>query len=77
MCEIFGVFFDALTFMRLYFRSTAALTAENLFLRKQLSLLVERKVRPEEPRIRSVSLSPDFPDGSIGGMHLSSSNPTR
>jgi hypothetical protein len=30
----------------LCFRSTAAVAAENLFLRKQLGLLIERKVRP-------------------------------
>src|SRR5262249_22053894 len=42
--DMFAVFFDALTFVRLYFRSTAALAAENLFLRKQLGLFVERKV---------------------------------
>jgi putative transposase len=44
--EFFGVFFDALIFVRLYFRPTAAVAAENLFLRKQLGLFIERKVRP-------------------------------
>jgi putative transposase len=44
--ELSGVFFDALTFVRLCLRSTATVAAENLFLRKQLGLLVERKVRP-------------------------------
>ena len=42
----FGVFLDALTFMRLCFRPTTTVAAENLFLRKQLGLFVERKVRP-------------------------------
>ena len=42
----FGVFLDALTFMRLCFRPTTTVVAENLFLRKQLGLFVERKVRP-------------------------------
>lgn len=44
--ELLGVFFGALTFLRLCFRPTAAVAAENLFLRKQLGLFVERKVRP-------------------------------
>src|SRR5215510_9598853 len=43
---IFGVFLDALTFLRLWLRPTATVAAENLFLRKQLSLFVERKVKP-------------------------------
>src|SRR5437667_11597209 len=41
-----GVFLDALTFIRLCFRPTATVAAENLFLRKQLSLFVERKIKP-------------------------------
>jgi transposase InsO family protein len=44
--DMFGVFLDALTFVHLYFRPTAAVAAENLFLRKQLGLFVERKARP-------------------------------
>jgi putative transposase len=43
---MFGVFPDALTFMRLCFRPTATIAAENLFLRKQLGLFMERKIRP-------------------------------
>src|SRR5437879_814239 len=43
---IFGVFGDALIFIRLCFRPTAAVVAENLFLRKQLGLFVEREVKP-------------------------------
>ena len=35
-----------LTFFRLLFCSRAALLAENLFLRKELALFVERKVKP-------------------------------
>jgi putative transposase len=42
----FGVFLDALTFMRLCLMPTDSVAAENLFLRKQLALLVERKVKP-------------------------------
>ena len=43
---IFGVFLDGLTFIRLCLRPTTAVAAENLFLRKQLGLFVERKVKP-------------------------------
>ena len=43
---IFGVLLDGLTFIRLCFRPTAAVAAENLFLRKQLGLYVERNVKP-------------------------------
>ena len=45
---IFGVFMDALTFIRLCFRPKAIVAAENLFLRKQLGLYVERKVKPRQ-----------------------------
>src|SRR5215472_7893912 len=43
---VFGVFLDALTFFFLILRSPPALAAENLFLRKQLGLYVERKKKP-------------------------------
>src|SRR2546426_11333027 len=43
MRNVFGVFIDALIFCRLCLRFPAALAAENLFLRKQLGLYVERK----------------------------------
>jgi transposase InsO family protein len=42
---IFGVSVDALMFMRLCFRPTVAVAAENLFLRKQLGLFLEREVK--------------------------------
>jgi len=42
----YDVFTDVLTFLLLCFRSPAALAAENLFLRKQLGLYVERKMKP-------------------------------
>src|ERR1700694_291985 len=41
-----GVFFDLLTFFRSILRTPQAVAAENLFLRKQLALYVERKTRP-------------------------------
>src|SRR5215469_9526216 len=42
---IFGVFLDAFTFIRLCFTPVATVAAENLFLRKQLGLDIERKTR--------------------------------
>jgi len=46
MRSVFGVFVDVLTFFCLSLRPSSALAAENLFLRKQLALYVERKKRP-------------------------------
>ena len=46
MRTVFGVFVDVLTFFGLLLRSPSALAAENLFLRKQLGLYVERKKKP-------------------------------
>ena len=43
---VFAVFLDTLTFVCLTLRSSSALAAENLFLRKQLGLYVERKKKP-------------------------------
>src|SRR6516165_3905801 len=43
---VLGVFLDALTFLRLCLSPAATIAAENLFLRKQLGLYVERKVKP-------------------------------
>jgi putative transposase len=41
-----GVFLDLLTFFRLTLRTPQTVAAENLFLRKQLALYVERKTKP-------------------------------
>jgi len=50
VCEflrcVFGVFIDVLTFVYLILRSSSAVAAENLFLRKQLGLYVERRKKP-------------------------------
>jgi len=46
---IFAVLLDGLMFLRLWLRPSAAVAAENLFLRKQLGLFVERKVKPRLP----------------------------
>jgi putative transposase len=46
VCNVLGMFIDVLIFCRLCLRSPVALAAENLFLRKQLALYVERETRP-------------------------------
>jgi hypothetical protein len=43
---IFAVLLDFVAFTRLCLRPTTAVAAENLFLRQQLGLLVERKIKP-------------------------------
>lgn len=43
---ISGVFLDALTFIKLCFKLRTTVAAENLFLRKQLGLFIERKAKP-------------------------------
>ena len=43
---VFYVVLDGLMFLRLCLRPSAAAAAENLFLRKQLGLFVERQVKP-------------------------------
>src|SRR5215472_4092951 len=43
---IFSFFLDALTFIKLCFRPTTTVAAENLFLRKQLGLFIEQKAKP-------------------------------
>jgi putative transposase len=45
---IFDVFLDAWTFIELCFRPTTTVAAENLFLRKQLGLFIERKAKPRQ-----------------------------
>src|SRR5215472_4785486 len=45
--DMFAVFVDILTFLWLSLRLPSALAAENLFLRKQLGLYVERKKKPQ------------------------------
>ncbi len=42
----FRVLANVLTFLRLCLHSPAAVAAENLFLRKQLGLYIERKTKP-------------------------------
>lgn len=46
LSNVFSVFVDVLVFICLNLRASSALAAENLFLRKQLGLYVERKKKP-------------------------------
>src|SRR5499427_5434870 len=50
--NVLGVFIDALPFFRLTLRSPSALAAENLFLRKQLGLYIERQKKPRRATSR-------------------------
>jgi putative transposase len=60
MRDILGVFIDVLTFFRPTLRSSSVLAAENLFLRKQLGLYVERTKKPRRAtdRIRFTLAQP-------------------
>ena len=60
----FDLWLDALRFIRLSLRPNCALVAENLFLRKQLALYLERKAKPrrasDATRLALVLLSRPF-----------------
>ena len=49
--EIFDLWLDTLRFIRLSLRPHFALAAENLFLRKQLALYLERQVKPRRAKV--------------------------
>ena len=53
--SIFAVLIDAMTFVYLWLRSSSALAAENLFLRKQLAMYVEQKQNRAAQPIRIAS----------------------
>jgi hypothetical protein len=65
MLRVSGILFDLLTdmlrWLRLAFRSSQSIRAENLFLRRQLALYIERGVNPRRidaaPRIALTVLS--------------------
>src|SRR5215471_11308751 len=50
--NVLGMFIDALSFFCLTLRSPSALAAENLFLRKQLGLYIERQKKPRRASSR-------------------------
>jgi hypothetical protein len=50
LLTLFDLFLDALRFIRLSLEPRCTLAAENLFLRKQLALYLERQVAPRRPR---------------------------
>ena len=64
----FAVFLDALTFIQLCFKPTTVVAAENLFLRKQLGLFVERKVNLDWPQTPVALRWLDSLVCSTGGM---------
>jgi hypothetical protein len=64
---------DAIRFHLLGTHSSAALKAENLFLRKQLALYLERKAKPAEPMILLILVWRCFPGCSPGKTPWSSS----
>ena len=47
----FDLLLDALSFIRVSLRPRCALAAENLFLRKQLALYLERQVKPRRAKV--------------------------
>jgi hypothetical protein len=65
LLTIFGLLLDALRFTRLSVQPRCTLAAENLFLRKQLALYLERHVEPRRPKTAAkltlVLLSRVFP----------------
>jgi len=50
LVTIFDLLLDAFRFIRLSLQPRGSLAAENLFLRKQLALHLERQVEPRRPR---------------------------
>ena len=48
---VFDLWLDTLRFIRLSLRSHLALAAENLFLRKQVALYLERQVKPRRAKV--------------------------
>ena len=68
MGGILSVLVDVLILFRLALRSSSALAAENLFLRKQLSLYVERKKKPRRATDGFALPLLNFPPISSGEM---------
>ena len=50
LLTMFDLLLDTLRFIRVSLRPRCALAAENLFLRKQLALYLERKVKPRRAK---------------------------
>jgi len=50
LLTMFNLWLDASRFIRVSLRPRYALAAENLFLRKQLALYLERKVKPRRAK---------------------------
>jgi hypothetical protein len=60
---------DAFRWLLLLFRAAEALRAENLFLRRQLALYVERGGRPQRSTRQSASAWCYWQGSSIGAAH--------
>ena len=56
----FDLLLDALKFIRLSLQPRCTLAAENLFVRKQLALYLERKVRPRQGYPSELGTCSDF-----------------
>ena len=54
LLTIFDLLLDALKFIRLSLRSRCAVAAENLFLRKQLALYLERPAKPRRAKVAAM-----------------------
>jgi hypothetical protein len=61
---------DVFRWVVLLFRSTEAVQAENLFLRRQLALYIERGVRPRRVDAALASAWPCWQGYSSGAAHL-------
>ena len=53
LLTMFDLLLDALRFIKACLRARCALAAENLFLREQLALYLERKVKPHRAKTAS------------------------
>src|SRR5215469_2954806 len=76
LLTIFDLLLDALRFIRLSLQPRCTLAAENLFLRKQLGLYLERQVEPRRPRAAAKLTWYCFPDSFLGDTLLLSSSRT-
>src|SRR5258708_5297430 len=69
---VVGIVSDVLTLGILFLRSSNAIRAENLVLRRQLARYIERGINPDAWIMRLASASHCSPDSSIGAMRSSS-----
>jgi hypothetical protein len=70
LLAIFDLSLDALRFIRLSLQPSCTPAAENLFLREQLALYLERHVEPRRPRAAAQYGGPISVGGRILGIIL-------